>query len=84
MDSAFVTAPGLLTTECVRSGEFSYLKVTTNADPADARTDAIAGDVVLFGKVDANWGLHLIDMNVAMGDLVDIVHQQAQAWKKSH
>eukprot|EP01030_Chromulinospumella_sphaerica_P021721 gene21721-21676_t len=84
VDSAFVTAPGLLTTECVRSGEYSYLKVTTNADPADARTDAIAGDVVIFGKVDANWGLHLIDMNVAMGDLVGIVGEQAKAWKKSH
>ncbi len=84
VDAPFVTAPGLLTTECVRSGEFSYLKVTTNAEPADARTDAIAGDVVIAGKIDANWGLHLIDMNVAMGDLVDIVAQQAKAWKKSH
>lgn len=84
VDTPYVTTPGLLTTECVRSGEFSYLKVTTNADPADARTDTIPGDVVVLGKVDANWGLHLIDMNIAMGDLVDIVHQQAQAWKKSH
>lgn len=84
VDTPYVTTPGLLTTECVRSGEFSYLKVTTNADPADARTDSIPGDVVLLGKADANWGLHLVDMNIAMGDLVDIVHQQAQAWKKSH
>ncbi|WGM40330.1 DUF3089 domain-containing protein [Caulobacter sp. NIBR1757] len=84
VDTAYVTTPGLLTTECVRDGEFSYLKVTTNADPADARADTIPGDVVVFGKVDANWGLHLIDMNVAMGDLVEIVHLQAVAWKKSH
>jgi hypothetical protein len=83
VDTPYVTTPGLLTTECVRSGEFSYLKVTTNADPADARTDTVPGDIVVFGKVDANWGLHLVDMNVAMGDLVDIVHQQAVAWKKS-
>ena len=84
VDTAYVTTPGLLTTECVRDGDYSYLKVTTNADPADARTDTIPGDVVVLGKVDANWGLHLIDMNIAMGDLVDIVHQQAVAWKKSH
>ncbi|MDB5468572.1 MAG: hypothetical protein JWR84_132 [Caulobacter sp.] len=83
VDTPFVATPGLLTTECARSGEYSYLKVTTNADPADARTDAIAGDVVIFGKVDANWGLHLIDMNIAMGDLVAIVGEQAKAWKKS-
>ncbi|NBB17259.1 DUF3089 domain-containing protein [Caulobacter sp. SLTY] len=78
----YVSTPGLLTTECVRAGEFSYLKVTTNADPADARTDTIPGDVVVMGKPDANWGLHLIDMNVAMGDLVGIVHAQGKAWKK--
>lgn len=84
VDTAYVTTPGLLTTECVREGDYSYLKVTTNADPADARTDTIPGDVVVFGKVDANWGLHLIDVNLAIGDLVDIVHAQAVAWKKSH
>ena len=84
VDTAYVTTPGLLTTECVRDGDFSYLKVTTNANPADARTDTIPGDIVVFGKIDANWGLHLIDMNVAMGDLVEIVHLQAVAWKKSH
>ncbi|RYF94670.1 MAG: DUF3089 domain-containing protein [Caulobacteraceae bacterium] len=84
VDTPYVTTPGLITTECVREGEFSYLKVTTNADPADARTDTIVGDVMIAGKADANWGLHLIDMNLAMGDLVDIVHQQAVTWKKSH
>jgi hypothetical protein len=84
VETPYVAAPGLLTTECVRSGEFSYLKVTTNADPADARTDAIPGDVVVMGKADPNWGLHLIDMNLAMGDLVDIVGEQAKSWKKSH
>ena len=28
----------------------------------------------------ANWGLHLIDVNLAMGNLVDIVGQQAKAF----
>ncbi|HYE47068.1 MAG TPA: DUF3089 domain-containing protein [Caulobacter sp.] len=78
----FVTAPDLLTIECVRAGDYSYLKVTTHADPADARTDAIPGDVVIMGKPDPNWGLHLIDMNIAMGDLVGIVWAQGEAWRK--
>lgn len=76
----FVSTPGLLTIECVRAGDYSYLKVTTNADPADARTDAIPGDLLVMGKPDANWGLHLVDMNIAMGDLVGIVHAQGKAW----
>ena len=32
------------------------------------------------GQVLANWGLHLIDVNLALGNLVDIVGQQAKAW----
>ena len=30
----------------------------------------------------ANWGLHLIDVNLAMGNLVDIVGQQAKAYSR--
>ena len=76
----FVKAPGLLTAECVRSGKFSYLAVTVNADPADPRTDTIAGDVVILGKILPDWGLHLIDMPVAMGNLVELSNTQAKAW----
>jgi hypothetical protein len=78
--TAFVSTPGLLTTQCVRQGEFSYLKVTTNAVPSDPRTDVIAGDVMILGAPDPNWGLHLIDMNHSMGDLVAIVEAQSTAW----
>ena len=83
VDTPFVSTPGLLTTECVRQGEFSWLKVTTNADPADPRTDAIIGDVMVMGRPDPNWGLHLVDMNIAMGDLVGIVEAQAKAWTRA-
>jgi hypothetical protein len=30
--------------------------------------------------VSADWGLHLIDANIAMGDLVDLVGQEAKAY----
>lgn len=76
----FVNAPGLLTGECVSNEHGSYLAVTVNADPKDPRTDDIIGDVVLGGQVQANWGLHLIDMNLPMGNLLDIVDAQSKAW----
>ncbi len=82
IDTAWVSAPGLLSGQCIQAGGFSYLSVTVNADPADPRTDDISGDVVADGKVDANWGLHLIDVNLAQGDLVRIAAAQARAWKK--
>lgn len=81
VSTPFVSVPGLLTGECVNEGGFSYLKVTVQADPADPRTDRISGDVMnADGTVNAGWGLHLIDVNVAMGDLVTLANRQSQAW----
>ncbi|MBI1405736.1 MAG: DUF3089 domain-containing protein [Caulobacter sp.] len=82
VETPFVTTPGLLTTQCVRDGDYSYLAVKTNADPSDPRTDEIIGDVMIMGKPDPNWGLHLIDMNHSMGDLVAVVKAQGEAWGK--
>jgi hypothetical protein len=32
------------------------------------------------GKVNPTWGLHLIDVHAAMGNLVDIVARQAKTY----
>jgi hypothetical protein len=83
IDTPFVSVPGLLTGECITSDDAgSYLAVTTNGNPADARTDEISGDVVANGQVMKDWGLHLIDAHVAMGNLIDIVAQQSKAYLK--
>jgi hypothetical protein len=78
IETGYVSVPGLLTTECVREGAHSYLKVTTNADPADPRTDSIGGDQ---NNNDPLWGLHTLDMNIGMGDLIAVVKAQAASWK---
>lgn len=80
IDTPFVSTPGLLSAECVSNEHGSYLEVTVNADANDPRADDISGDVVAAGKVQADWGLHLIDANLAMGDLIDVVDQQAKAY----
>jgi hypothetical protein len=82
VETPFASVPGLLTAQCVSSGGFDYLSVHVNADPNDPRTDEINGDVVTNGQVQKDWGLHLIDVNIAMGNLVDIVRQQAKAYSK--
>ena len=76
----FVSTPGLLTAKCVSTPEFNYLAVHINADPNSPRTSELIGDVVVGGQVQKNWGLHLIDANLAMGNLVDIVRQEGAAW----
>jgi Protein of unknown function (DUF3089) len=80
IDTPFVSVPGLLTAECVSNEQGSYLAVTVHANPLDPRTDDIAGDVMTNGQVNASWGLHLIDVQVAMGNLVDSVREQARAF----
>lgn len=67
----FVTYPDLVSAACVRSGEFDYLAVTVDADPGDPRTDDIGGDIDVPG-----FGLHMVDLNVAMGDLLETVDAQ--------
>ena len=79
----FVSVPGLLTAECVSNEKGSYLAITVHGNPADPRTDDIVGDVVSNGQVQADWGLHLIDVNLAMGNLIDVVRQQSKAYLKA-
>lgn len=77
----FVAVPGLITGECVSKDGFNYLSARINADPADARTDDINGDVGAGDLILKDWGLHLIDANIAMGNLVDVVGEQSKAYR---
>jgi hypothetical protein len=80
IETPFVSVPGLLSAQCVSSDRGSYLEITVNGDPNDPRTDDIGGDVMTAGKVNPTWGLHLIDVHAAMGNLVDIVARQAKTY----
>ena len=76
----FVSLPGMLTSECVTNDTASYLAISIHADPAGPRATDIGGDIVAGGQVLADWGLHLIDVNLAMGNLLDIVGQESKAY----
>jgi hypothetical protein len=80
VDTPFVSVPGLLSAKCATNENGTFLEVTVNADANDARADDIPGDLGAAGRVQANWGLHLVDVNVAMGNLVEIVSKQSQAY----
>jgi hypothetical protein len=81
IDTPWVSVPGLLTAQCVSNEKGSYLEVTVHGNPADPRTDDITGDVMANGQANASWGLHLVDVHLAMGNLVDILRQQAAAYQ---
>ncbi|MDO8680750.1 MAG: DUF3089 domain-containing protein [Acidobacteriota bacterium] len=80
IDTPWVGVPGLLTAKCATNENATYLEITVNGNPADARVDDITGDLGAVGKPLANWGLHLIDVNLAMGNLIDLVAQQSKTY----
>ena len=81
IDTPWVSVPGLLTAKCATNDNATgYLEVTVNGNPDDPRVDDIVGDIGVGNNVLANWGLHLVDVNLAMGNLIDIVGAQAKAY----
>jgi Protein of unknown function (DUF3089) len=83
IETPWVSVPGLLTAKCSSNENASgYLEVTVHGDPADPRVDDIVGDIGAPPNVLANWGLHLIDVNLSMGNLLDIVGEQTKSYLK--
>jgi hypothetical protein len=80
VDTNFVKLPGLLSGECKQENGASYFAVSINADPNDPRTDNISGDLILGGELVREWGLHLVDVNLVLGDMVDMVRAQGAAY----
>jgi hypothetical protein len=82
VETPYVSVPGLLTAQCSSNEHATFLEVTVHGNPSDPRTDDIRGDLGVPPNVQANWGLHLIDANLAIGNLVDIVGQETRAYLK--
>jgi pimeloyl-ACP methyl ester carboxylesterase len=76
----FVSVPGLLTARCATNEHATYLEITVHGNSADPRTDDIGGDLGLPGKPIPMWGLHLIDVNLVMGDLLRNVDAQTKSY----
>jgi len=80
----FVSLPGMLSAKCASTSGFNYLAVHVTPDQTGGRTRDINGDILFGGQVLHDWGLHLIDANLAMGNLVTLVADQGRAWTTTH
>lgn len=78
----FVTIPGFYSAVC--GGDGAYVAVSVAAQPEDKRTGALTGDWLHDGAPEPTMGLHLIDLNLAAGNLVEILRRQAAAYLKVH
>jgi hypothetical protein len=73
----FYSMPGLITGDCVVDDNgVSYLEATVHADATDPRADDFNGEF-MFG---VGFGLHLVDMTLALGDLVELGAAESRAW----
>ena len=74
LDTPFVSLPGIASGHCVEGPKTSYLSVSINSPQApDAWPATLPGDLVVDGRLLKSWGWHLIDVNIAMGNLIDFV-----------
>ena len=80
VETPFASVPGLLTGECVSNENGQYLTIRIKADPNDPRTDDITGDIYTDGELNPDMGLHLIDINLVMGNLLDLAQEQSAIW----
>jgi len=76
--TSFVSLPKFVEAECAETNGFVYLSLIVHGVPSDPRIDDIGGDLT------PEWGMHLVDANVAMGDLVAVARSQAHAYRRHH
>ena len=73
LSTPWVSYPDHYTATCETSGGASWLQVTSVTNPGDHRP-------VVHQVLGPRWGLHLVDINIALGNLVDLVDDQPKAY----
>ena len=78
-EADFYAVPGQFSGQCVRDSQGAhYLEVTIDSDPEDPRADDYRGELIVV----KGWGLHLVDVNIAQGDLIRLAGDQINAWSQ--
>ncbi len=73
----WVTYPDRYRARCEREDGASWLQVDTTGIPGDTRP-------VVHETLGPTWGLHLVDVNLALGNLVALVGDQGRAYVSRH
>jgi Protein of unknown function (DUF3089) len=70
----WVEYPDRYSARCEQNNEFDWLQVTSIGGPNAAPPPG--------GSLPPTWGLHLGDVNLALGNLVDLARRQAAAYRR--
>ncbi len=81
----FFAVPDMVHVQCVDDTHGNYLAVSMNPrEKTDQRPLYIPGDLIVRGHLVYSWGLHLIDLNLVMGNLLAFVSQHDQGKDLGH
>jgi hypothetical protein len=69
----WITEPDLYTGQCQYQDGASWLQVTAPIHHGDTRP-------IVMQTIGPTWGLHLVDVNIALGNLVSMVGDEARAY----
>ena len=73
----WITYPDLYRAQCMTQNGATWLQVTSIAGPGDTRP-------IVKQTIGPAWGLHLFDVNIALGNLVSLVGRESAAYVHSH
>ena len=78
LGTTFVENPGLISAACTTAGDRSFLAISVKPEGVGAAT--LTRVLTAMTVRAPGWGLHSLDINLALGDLVEIVGRQGRAW----
>jgi hypothetical protein len=79
--TTFIETQAQLSAACTSNAGHSYLAISPGADPSST----VIG--VALQAVQAKlpgWGLHVLDVNLTLGNLIDLVGTESKAWLAFH
>ena len=76
LGTTFAENPGVVLARCARANDRNYLAISFGPGAGILPTSLHA-----LQARRPDWGLHVLDVNIALGDLVEIVGRQSAAWR---
>ncbi len=73
----WVSEPNLYSGQCRSQGGATWLQVSAPIHAGDSRQ-------VVGQTLGPTWGLHLVDVNIALGNLIDLTRTEATAYQSEH
>lgn len=73
LTAPWVALPDLVEGQCVEDGEFHYLEITLAGEDGPRSNEFSEG-------LTPEWGLHLLDTNLPMGQMIELVRSQIESY----